>query len=366
MFLRTLKKGSACTFKKVLSFASRPAQAASKNSLNTPFRDIGMEEKHRILVMFSILLFFAYLSYLLIAPFLTYILLGLILAMLFHPFYRRSSRIIGEAPAAVLSIIVMVLLVVIPSLIVGVELVQQARNAYGLLVDSGFDLVIAASYIPGVEVQDLEALIPAKSEVAAALPSILSTTSAVIIGVLLFFFTMYYALKDGKEWYSSVSNILPIKRAYKRRLKEEIEQMTRVLFYGQIFTSVLIGIGCGAVLWHFGIPNPVFWGFLVVIFAFLPVLGAPVVFLPAGIWLLFKEQWMAGIAVIALCTLVVFIVEYIIRPKVISKASQIHPLTVILGALGGIYLLGFVGFLIGPLVLGIFVTLMGLDYGLGE
>jgi predicted PurR-regulated permease PerM len=325
-----------------------------------------MEEKHRLFIMFFILVIFGYLSYLLIAPFITYILLGLILAVLFYPFYKRTSRFIGEAPAAVLSIIVMVLLVVIPSIIVGFELVEQARNAYGLMIESGLDLATAVSYVPGVEVADIEALIPAKSKVAAALPSLISMTGAVVIGVLLFFFTMYYALKDGKEWYSAVSNILPIKRDYKHRLKEDIEQMTRVLFYGQILTSVLIGLGCGAVLWYFGIPNPVFWGFLIVIFAFLPVLGAPIVYLPMGIWLMVKGLWVPGAAVIALCTLIVFIVEYIIRPKVISKASQIHPLTVILGALGGIYLLGFVGFLIGPLVLGIFVTLMSFDYGLGE
>ena len=73
-------------------------------------------------------------------------------------------------------------------------------------------------------------------------------------------------------------------------------------------------------------------------------------------------RWVAGISIIALCSIVVVVVDNIVRPKFVSNTAQIHPLTVIIGAIGGIAFMGFVGFVMGPLILNIFMTLVTFDY----
>lgn len=327
-----------------------------------------MEEKHKNVLLLAMLILFGYWSFLLLRPFIGFLLLGVILAFLFYPLYRKFSKDFGDTGAAVLSVIIVVLLIIIPSFWLAANLVGQANNAYQMVVDRG----MSASSIFGT-LQDWtsfditpyleDAVQTGKDAVTAAIPGLISSTSNFIIGILLFFFVFYYSLKDGREWYLHASNALPIKRSYKRRLQSDLESMTRSLFYGQILTAALIGVGCGIIFFAFGVPNAVFWGFVMMVLAFLPLLGAPIVYAPAGIILMLQDKWVQGIGIIIMCTLIIFLIEYIIRPKFVSKTSQLHPLIVIIGALGGIYILGFVGFLVGPLILGIFVTLLGFDYG---
>ena len=332
-----------------------------------------MDDKQKTLALFIILVLFGYWSYLLIAPFLSYIVLGLILALLIYPLYLRFSRKVGESWAALVSIITIFLLIIIPSVWLTTNLIAQAGNAYQLAVDNGvvFDGNRVAEWVYSLTGADfkepLSALFGAgKSLVTAAIPSIISSTSTFLIGIIVLVFVMYYALKDGRQWYALISDALPIRKAYKKQLKHDMENMTKALFYGQILAALLIGIGTGTVFAAFNVPNAVFWGFIMMVLAFLPLLGAPIVYLPAGVILLLNGRWIAGISIIVLCTAVIFTIEYIVRPKFVSKTSQIHPLTVIIGALGGIYLLGFVGFLVGPLILGIFVTLLSFDYGMSD
>jgi predicted PurR-regulated permease PerM len=328
-----------------------------------------MEERHKTIVLAVLLLLFAYWSYLLLSPFLSYAILGLLLAFLFQPLYRRMASDLGETFAAALSIIIVLLIIILPSIWIATTLVTQTGNAYQMAIEHGFkfDGSKIATYIQSTTGFDMKAPLTAvfgagKDAAAAALPKVITITGGVIVGFVVFFFVFYYALKEGREWYVAASNALPIRKNYKKKLQHEIESMTKALFYGQILTALLIGIGTGIIFMLFGIPNAVFWGFLMMILALLPLLGAPIVYVPAGIILMVDNRWVAGISVIILCTLVVFLIEYIVRPKFVSRTSEVHPLTVIIGALGGIYLLGFVGFLIGPLILGIFFTLLGFDY----
>lgn len=326
-----------------------------------------MEERYRTILFIILLVIFGYWSFLLLHPFMTYLVLGIILAFLVYPVYWWLSKGIGEGLAAFFSILLVLIVIIIPSIWLAMSLVAQGTNAYHLVVSKGltgsaiFDTLQAWTAFD-ITPYYTAALNTGKDFAAKALPHIITGTSSFFIGLVIFFFVFYYGLKDGKEWYAHMNNALPLKNAQKNRLQQDIKSMTRSLFYGQMLTAALIGIGCGAVFWYFGIPNAVLWGFIMMLLAFLPFLGAPIVYLPAAIILALQSRWIPALGILLLCTIIIFIVEYIVRPKFVSKTGQIHPVIVIAGALGGIYLLGFVGFLIGPLILGIFTTLLSFDY----
>ena len=82
------------------------------------------------------------------------------------------------------------------------------------------------------------------------------------------------------------------------------------------------------------------------------------IYVPAGIWLGFTTGWLPALTMVGLISVVQFLIDNILRPKLVSTASEIHPALVILGALGGIVLMGLVGFLVGPLILSFFFTLL--------
>jgi predicted PurR-regulated permease PerM len=328
-----------------------------------------MEDKLKTVALFVLLLIFAYLSYLLISPFFSAILLGVIFAFLSFPLYVRLSKKTNLTLAAVITLVLLLLVIILPSIWLTASLLTQASNAYQLVQSHGinstaiFDRIQTWTSFDVTEPYNA-AVEAGKGAAAAAIPGVITSTSNIIVGFIIFLFVFYYALKDGRDWFRGLGAALPIHRKYRKQLQDDVESMTKALFYGQVLTAVLIGILCGAILAILGVPNAIFWGFVMVIFSFLPILGAPIVYIPAGIILMLNGNWVSGILIIVLCAAIQLTIDYVVRPKFIGKQAEIHPLIVIIGALGGIMVFGFIGFLIGPLILGLFVRLLTFDYGI--
>jgi predicted PurR-regulated permease PerM len=328
-----------------------------------------MDTKHKTIGLFLLVILFGYWSFKILSPFLNFFLLGLIIAFLFYPLYKKLAKESTQTIGAALVLIIIFLIVVIPSIWLTTTLIVQATNAYQGLQAQGIELTTTslANKINSMVAIDIGGMLTnlfahIRDASALSIPSFLSRAGEFFIGIVIFFFVVYYALKEGKDWYAKGMQSIPLRKENKQQLGQEIEQATKALFYGQALTAILIGILCGLLFWLFGIPNAVFWGFIMMIFGFLPLLGAPMIYVPAGIILIMRSHWIAGLSLIALCSVVIFLVDYVIRPKFVSNQAAIHPLTVIVGALGGIYLLGFLGFLIGPLILKIFLTLISFEY----
>jgi predicted PurR-regulated permease PerM len=326
-----------------------------------------LEGKHKALALLVLVVLFGYWSFRIIAPFLSFVVLGLVLAFLCHPIYKRVAKKVGESAAAGLVLTGMLLLIIIPSLILTASLVKQATSAYQDLQTNGIDVAKLASDLEswtGVPTQELTStgMQELRTFATSALPSLLSRTGEIVIGLLLMVFTAYYALKEGRTWYDAATSNIPMRREYKTQLRREIEVTTRALFFGQALTAVLLGLGCGIVFWLVGVQDAVFWGFVMLLFAFLPFLGTPMVYIPWAVVLaLGGAYWPAAIVLVA-CTALVIVVDYVVRPKLVSGSAGVHPLVVIAGAFGGIIFMGFVGFITGPLILNIFLTLLKFEY----
>jgi len=320
-----------------------------------------MESRHRTIALLLLVLIFGYVSLKIVSPFFTYGLVGLILAFLCFPIYSLLCKKLPKSAAAAICVIGVFLVVIIPAGWMTSKLIAEASGAYRSLQESGVTLASVADKIPGLEVKDLQSFLFGQS--TGFLPRILTVTGEFLVGMLILALIMFYSLTDGERWRDNISGLLPIKSRYKTRLEEEIAQMTRALFVGQALTSILIGATIGFLFWVFGVPNATFWGFVMIIFSFLPVVGAPVVYVPAAIIMFLQGNHISSIVLIILATGILLLAEYWLRPKLVSSTSALHPLTVIVGAIGGVYAIGFIGFLIGPLILGIFLTLLSFDLG---
>lgn len=324
-----------------------------------------MEEKHRVIIMFLLVLLLGYLSFRILSPFLSFIIFGLLLAFMAYPIYAWFVRRMRPTFAALLVLCITLLVIIIPSIFILTDLVSQANGAYAFVREqsSSFDqtrVMMALNDFIGADIGDLMSsmLLRLESIVTSSIPGIISRTGSTMLGVLLMFLVMYYALKEGPLWYGRASALLPVKRSYRRRLDDEMYRMTKALFYGQILTSALTGVVCGVIFMLFGVTSPVFWGFMMAIFAFLPFLGTPIIYVPAGLIMIMNDAWFAGISIIVLCTAVIFFFDYIFRPRIVNRGASIHPLTIIIGAIGGAIVFGFAGFLLGPLVLNLLLMLL--------
>jgi predicted PurR-regulated permease PerM len=131
------------------------------------------------------------------------------------------------------------------------------------------------------------------------------------------------------------------------------------VFNGQILMSVLQGFLGGIGFLIAGLPNPVLWGALMALFALLPVLGTFMIWVPAGIYLLITGHVWQGVFLLSYgVVLILLIVDTFLRPKLLGHSSDLHPIFVLVGVLGGAAVFGFIGLFLGPLLVGVMVSVL--------
>jgi predicted PurR-regulated permease PerM len=108
----------------------------------------------------------------------------------------------------------------------------------------------------------------------------------------------------------------------------------------------------------FGVGNWVFWGAIMLILAFLPVFGTPLIWIPSAVDKLLAGETFEGIGLLLYGILIVTNIDNLVRPKLVSERSHVHPVLVMVGILGGLEIAGFSGMLVGPLILALLVALI--------
>jgi predicted PurR-regulated permease PerM len=136
-------------------------------------------------------------------------------------------------------------------------------------------------------------------------------------------------------------------------LFEKVDATTWGVVIAEIFVAVAQAILGGIALWLVGIPNRVFWTFVMIVLALLPMIGAFFVWAPAATYLVAIDQEGSGLFLFVYGLLVISLVDNYARPIVIDRDAHLNPSVVIIGVFGGIYAIGITGLFIGPIVLAV-------------
>jgi predicted PurR-regulated permease PerM len=323
-------------------------------------------ERERVFhwVLIVLLLMLLYLSFLILQPFLTYVVVALVLAYLFHPIYRWFAKRMPHAIAALLMILLVLLLIFIPAAYIVTKLVGESISAYNamsaVLLPRGTQLLDDVLAMAGVSseqaLQNVAAAV--RDYFLGAAPVIISSVASALLGLFVVFFLMYFAFVDGEAWVAAAKEAVPLTRSHKDRLFERIGSVTHAVMYGQFLTSVIQGAAGGLMFFAFGVPNPVFWGFIMVILSFIPVLGTPIVWVPAAIIELLQHHYVAGFGLLVIGSVVVMNMDNVLRPRLISGKARLSTPLVLLGVLGGLQLFGLIGLILGPLILALLQTVL--------
>lgn len=306
----------------------------------------------------------AVLGLMVVWPFLTYIVLAGILTYTLFPVYRffRAHTRHSEVASA-LSILVALLLMVLPSVFLVSELVQQVSGAYSNFQAGGLDRV--ADYLSGltgnrINFQEVltSGLDQIRESIVGLAPDILGSVSSLLIGLFIMFFVMYYGFREGEAFVARIRQLLPLDPDLKESLFYEVRTITQAVLYGQVMTAVIQGTLGGFALLAFGVSNWLFWGAIMIIMAFLPVLGTPLIWVPAAVGKILDGETGRGVGLLIVGFVIVMNIDNIIRPRLVSGRTRVHPLLILIGVLGGLKIFGFVGMLVGPLVLAILVALI--------
>jgi predicted PurR-regulated permease PerM len=296
-------------------------------------------------------------------PFLTFIVLAGILTYALFPVYSFFYRRVGRPSlASALSIVVTLLVMVLPSVFLVSKLAEQVSGAYTSLQLTNVERITDyVSRITGYGPDRLEeminsALAEIQKSMLAVAPNILGSIGELIMGLFVMFFVMYYGFHDGERFVSRIRQILPLEPGLKDSLFHELQTITQAVLYGQVMTAIIQGTLGTLGLLIFGVSNWLFWGAIMIVTAFIPLLGTPVIWVPAALSLIFGGHTARGIGLLIYGGTLVMNIDNFLRPKLMAGRTKIHPVLILIGVLGGLRVFGFVGLLAGPLVLALLVA----------
>jgi predicted PurR-regulated permease PerM len=162
-----------------------------------------------------------------------------------------------------------------------------------------------------------------------------------------------------------LKKIMPLKLHHQKQVFQQLDETTYAIIYGSLLIAAVQGAAGALGFFIFGVSSPVAWGVMMAIFALLPFIGTAIIWLPVTAVMIVQglstnspNITLKGIGLLLYCAIIVSSMDNVLKPHIIGKKARIHPVLVLLGVLGGLAFFGFVGFIIGPLILAVFMTFL--------
>lgn len=310
-----------------------------------------------------------------IRQFLLAVVLAAVFAGMMYPFYDwlRGKLRGRRGLAATITLLVLLLGLGLPIAgflaLVANEAVELSQGAEEWFQDQAPRLDDLRSRLEGLPYADQllpegeQLLVQARELAGRAGPMLMGTVAAATRGTFSFFlqfFIMLYAifffLIDGPAILRQILYYTPLDAHEEEQLLERFVSVTRATLKGSLLIGVLQGAAAGVAFWVAGVPGPAFWGTVMAVLSVIPALGAALVWIPAVIYLFLVGQVAAGVGLLIWCALVVSTLDNFLRPRLVGRDARMSDLLILLSTLGGIVLFGAVGFIVGPIVAALFVT----------
>jgi predicted PurR-regulated permease PerM len=310
-----------------------------------------------------------------IRSFLVTILMAAIFSGLVYPFYRRVLHLFGgrAALASIVTVLLTLILVVGPLLMVAAVVAAEAVRVSDRVttwaqqvqepgaIDQLVRRIPFANRIEPYRAQIMERAGELAAAAGKGLVAILTSGTRSTLGFVFDFFmllyTMFFLLMDGPRMLRTVKTYMPLRRLEQDRMLGKFVSVTRATLKGTLLIGVLQGGLSGIAFWVVGIQGALLWGVLMVILSVLPVVGGALVWVPAAIGLAITGHWPQAIGLVAFCSIVVGSIDNLLRPRLVGRDTELHDLLILFSTLGGIGVFGAVGFIIGPIVAALFVTI---------
>jgi predicted PurR-regulated permease PerM len=169
--------------------------------------------------------------------------------------------------------------------------------------------------------------------------------------------TIFYLFRDGPRLKDYLVQLMPVPKEQLEKLVSKFQEMGKAIIVGNGMSGIIQGIFGGFGFFFFGLGSPFLWGTVIAFMAFLPIVGATAVFIPATIIIMFQGNTGLGLGYLIYNLCYSSTVEYLIKPKMIGKGMKMNSLLVFIGILGGLKLFGILGIIYGPLIMTVFLTL---------
>ncbi len=330
--------------------------------------------KMRSAVFFALIIILGIAMLYLFRPFFYPIFWAAVITVMFRPFYLWLEKFI-KSPSfrSIITIFAVLFILILPLSILAGLLVRESISLYGHVSGSGAFLS-PQEITARTEGTFLEPLFERVKEDWSAyattaaknvstflftnLRNITQDTLKFVFMLFVMFYSLFYFFKDGPRMLRRLMYLLPIGNTYEEVLYREFTSTTRATLKSTIIVGGIQGVIGGILFWITGVPGALVWGVIMTALAIIPAVGAFVVWLPAGLIMLALGNMWQGLTIILVGVLLISTIDNLVRPPLIGKDIEMHPLIVFFSTLGGIFLFGISGFVIGPVLAAFFLAVI--------
>lgn len=337
--------------------------------------DMARVQMYFFAVMFIAVLLLAFFVFL---PFLIPLTIAATFAVLFYPLYRRFLVLThqSERVSALLTVFTAVVVLLVPFLIIGSIVFQEAAQFIERGIQNGTQNSFA-SFAPQIE-HIVRPLMPEFSfdvhEYAKYIASwIVEHVGAIFSGIVQFtvnlfiiLLAFYYFLRNGKELIRTFIELSPLPDVHDTAILTTLQNAMYSVVSGSLMVSAIQGFVAGVGFALFGVPNPALFGSFAALSALIPAVGTSLVVVPAIFYLFFIGSTQNAIGLIIWGACAVGLIDNFLGPMLMKRGLRVHTFPVLLAVLGGLRFFGAFGFLLGPLVLALCIAMLEIYRSLAQ
>jgi predicted PurR-regulated permease PerM len=320
-------------------------------------------DRFRQLIIFAVIVLLFLLLFNQLRIFVPGFLGAITLYILSHSLYNKlvSKRKWPKGITALLFIFVFLLMIAAP---VFTGIVLMTPKIKGLVSHQndflkGFSLIIAKlESMVGMSVLEPQTMKSASLYVAGLLPDVLNGTALFVSNLLMLFFVYYFLLVSSTNIEGFVHRMMPLKKTNVAYLMSETRKTVRANALGIPLISLIQGLTAALGYWIFGLKDWALWGFMTGLFAFFPIVGTMIIWVPLVALLFAEGHTGQGTWLLLYSLLITGNIDYFARLTLMKKMGDVHPLVTILGVIVGLNLFGFIGLVFGPLLVSYFQVLV--------
>ena len=321
---------------------------------------------------FVLLLASAYLVWQLFIPFLGALALAAIVTTICYPLHLRFHKRFKNANPGIIafiSVLAVLFVVVLPILLLSYFILGEAVSIYALFNSpnaSGFITSVSKletftqNFVPGFTIDMANVVQQTAQFFVEHLLAIFASTASTFFLFFIALIAMYYFFKDGDYFTKYLIRLSPLQDVEDQQILHRLAVAVRSVAIGTVSVAIIQGILTSIGLSLVGFDRAILWGSIAAVGALVPGVGTAIVLIPSVVYLAFIGAHLYAVLLAVWGIFAVGLIDNLIGPYLMSRGNKVHQFLILLSVLGGIAKFGPIGFILGPVIISLFLVLVEL------
>lgn len=305
------------------------------------------------------------------------ILWSIVVSIIFYPLYEKLLLMTNKKSlSSMLSLILILLLVIMPSIavlgLIGNELINFINSSENYSFEQYFQMIPNESAInqliawSGLSINDLiekadDFLISASKMLYQSVSTISANVINFFVSLFIFVYLTFFFLRDGEKILQHCMDAFPMKNEDESYLLDQFQKTTRATIKGTVMVALAQGFLGYLTLLLIGINGALIWGAVMALLSIVPAVGTVLVWLPISLVLFLNGEIMDASLLIFSGVFIIGMIDNLLRPILIGKETKMPDYLILLTTIGGISIFGITGFIVGPIIASLFISIWSLS-----